>query len=77
MIMKKYWRENSELVEIEIIPAKNAYGIFINFNFNYIYDKNKYSKYCHIYFNNNYKKQIKRNYLKKGENVAKINIIPN
>ena len=72
---EKYWRENSELVEIEIIPAKNAYGIFINFNFNYIYDKNEYSKYCHIYFNNNYKKQIKRNYLKKGENVAKINII--
>ena len=66
---EKYWRENSELVEIEIIPAKNKYGKFIN-----IYDKNKY-KYCHIFFNNNYKKQIKRNFLKKDENVAKINII--
>ena len=66
---EKYWREK---VEIEIIPAENKYSKFSKFI--NIYDKNKY-KYCHIYFNNNYKKQIKRNYLKKGENVAKINII--
>ena len=66
---EKYWLEKYEIVEIEIIPAKNNYGKFIN-----IYDKNKY-KYCHIFFNNNYKKQIKRNFLKKDENVAKINII--
>ena len=66
---EKYWAEKYEIVEIEIIPAKNKYGKFIN-----IYDKNKY-KYCHIFFNNNYKKQIKRNFLKKDENVTKINII--
>jgi len=66
---EKYWAEKYEIVEIEIIPAKNKYGKFIN-----IYDKNKY-KYCHIFFNNNYKKQIKRNFLKKDENVSKINII--
>ena len=66
---EKYWREK---VEIEIIPAENKYSKFSKFI--NIYDKNKY-KYCHIYFNNNYKKQIKRNYLKKGENVTKINII--
>ena len=65
---EKYWAEKYEIVEIEIIPAKNKYGKFIN-----IYDKNKY-KYCHIFFNNNYKKQIKRNFLKKDENVSKINI---
>ena len=67
---EKYcWREK---VEIEIIPAENKYSKFSKFI--NIYDKNKY-KYCHIYFNNNYKKQIKRNYLKKDENVTKINII--
>ena len=66
---ENYWIEKYKSIEIEIIPAKNKCGKFIN-----IYDKDQY-RYYHIYFNNNYNKQIKRNYLKKDENVTKINII--
>ena len=66
---EKYWIEKYKPIVIEIIPVKNKYGEFIN-----IFDKAQYN-YYHIYFNNNYKKQIKRYYLKNNENVTKINII--
>ena len=66
---EKYWIEKYQPIEIEIIPYKNKYGEFIN-----IFDKDDYKHY-HIYFNNNYKKQIKRYYLKNNESVTKINII--
>ena len=49
---------------IEITPAKNIYGKFININ-------KKYEQYYHIYFDNN-KEEIKRYYLKDKENVNKI-----
>ena len=55
-------------IEIEIIPCKYKYGIFINFNEN---DK----KYYHIYFNSN-KDETKFKYeIKKKDNVNKIKII--
>ena len=63
------YKEYSEIyssIEIEIKPAKNKYGKFINMNENKIY--------YHIYFNDN-KEEIKRNYLKENENVSKIKII--
>ena len=58
------YKEYSELIEIEIKPVNNKYGKFININ-------KENEIYFHIYFNNN-KKEIKRNYLKKKENIEKI-----
>ncbi len=66
----KDYKEYSEMyssIEIEIKPVNNKFGNFINMNEN---DK----KYYHIYFNDN-KEEIKRNYLKKNENVTKLKII--
>ena len=68
----KDYKEYSEIfsqIEIEIIPAKDEYGIFININKN---DK----LYYHIYFNNN-KKEIKNKYEIEEEydEVEKIRII--
>jgi len=54
-------------IEVEIIPAKNKYGKFININ-------NGDEIYFHIYFNNN-KKEIKRDYLKENEHIKKIKVI--
>ena len=54
-------------IEIELKPAKNKYGEFININ-------KENEKYCHIYFNNK-KTEIKRNYLKQNEKISKIKII--
>ena len=66
----KDYKEYSEIyssIEIEIKPANNKYDKFININ-----KKNK--MYYHIYFNNN-KAEIKRNFLKKNEQVKIIKII--
>ena len=60
----KYFTE----IEIEITPIQNKFGNFININ------SKEDEKYYHIYFDNN-KEEIKRTYLKKGDNVSKINII--
>ena len=54
-------------IEIELNIVENRYGIFIN-----IPDKDK--EYYHIYFDNS-NNEIKRNYLKKNENVNTIKII--
>ena len=54
-------------IEIEIKPVNNKYGKFINI------DKGD-EKYYHIYFNDN-KKELKRNYLDKNENVTKLSMI--
>ena len=59
--------EECSLIEIEIIPFKNKYGLFINI-------KKEQEKYYHIYFDNN-KEEIKRNYLKENEQVKIIRII--
>ena len=59
--------EECSLIEIEIIPVKNKYGLFINI-------KKEEEKYYHIYFDNN-KEEIKRNYLKENEQVKIIRII--
>ena len=62
----KNYKEYSETftpIEIEIIPTKGKYGIFININEN---DK----LYYHIYFNNN-KKEIKNKYNICEEDKAK------
>ena len=67
----KYYKEYSEIfssIEIEIKPAKNKYGTFININ------KEEDIKYYHIYFNDS-NEEIKRNYLNKKDNIAKIKII--
>ena len=65
---KVYYLEYFSSIEIEIKPAKDKYGKFINFNSD--------EKYYHIYFNDN-KDEIKRNYLNENEKVDKINIIIN
>ena len=49
------YKEYSELIEIEMKPAKNKSGYFINI-------KEEDKLYYHIYFNNN-KEEIKRNYI--------------
>ena len=59
--------EKCSLIEIEIIPVKNKYGLFINI-------KKEEEKYYHIYFDNN-KEEIKRNYLKENEQIKIIKII--
>ena len=67
----KDYKEYSEIyssIEIEIKPVKNKYGKFINVN-------EGDEKYFHIYFNDNNKKEIKRNYLNENENIKKIKII--
>ena len=53
-------------IEIEIIPKKKEYGIFININ------KDEES-YYHIYFNNN-KNEIKKNDITRNDKVKKIRI---
>ena len=55
------------LIEIEIIPIKNKYGIFINI-------PKKEELYYHLYFNDN-KEEVKRNYLRAKDIVTKIKII--
>ena len=62
----KEYSEKYSSIEIEIKPANNKDGKFINFK----YDK----KYYHIYFNNN-KEEIKRNYIEEGEQIQIIKII--
>ena len=59
-------------IEIEVIPLENNIGPFINFiNINEDEDE----KYYHIYFNNNYKEEIKRQYLYYNEKIENIKII--
>ena len=57
------YKNCSREIEIEIIPSRDIYGLFFN-----IGEENK--KYCHIYFNDNYKK-IERNNLDKSDRVKK------
>ena len=59
--------KNSSQIRIDIIPAKNIFGDFIN------YLREEDSKYYHIYFNKS-KIELKRNYLNEGEKVKKIKI---
>ena len=64
------YKEYSEIyssIEIEIIPAENKEGQFINF-------KKEDENYYHIYFDNN-TEEIKRNILNKGDKISKIKII--
>ena len=63
----KEYLEKYSPIEIEIIPAINKFGNFINFN-------KEDEIYYHIYFNDN-KEEIKRNYLNKDDKVEKIKII--
>ena len=63
----KEYSQTYSSIEIEIIPIKHKYGIFIN-----IFTKVN-EKYFHIYFNDN-KEEIKRNYINVYDNVSKINI---
>ena len=61
-----YQREYSKII-IEITPKENIYDIFINNNNNY--------KSYHIYFNNKFGEEIKRNRINKTDEVSKIKII--
>ena len=63
----KEYSEKYSSIEIEIIPVKNMYGMFINYN-------KEDEKYYHIYFNNN-TEEINRNYLNENEQVEKIKVI--
>ena len=64
----KSYSEKYSSIEIEMIPMKNKYGPFMEI-------ERKYKKYYHIYFNNNKKEEIKKTFLKRKDNVSKINII--
>jgi len=64
---KEYVEVLSE-IEIEIIPAINKCVKFINF-----IDED-YEIYYHIYFNDNNKEEIKKNYFNESDQVKKINI---
>ena len=64
----KEYSETFSSIEMEIIPAKDKYGRFININKN---DK----LYYHIYFNDN-KEEIKNKYkIEEEDKVTKIKII--
>ena len=66
----KDYKEYSEVyssIEIEIKPAGDKYGEFINI-------EEEEEIYYHIYFNNN-EEEIKRNYLKGNDNATKLKII--
>ena len=62
----KNYSEIYSSIKIEIKPANNKYGKFIN-------AKEGNKKYYHIYFNNN-KEEIKRNCLNKNEQIKTIKI---
>ena len=64
----KEYSYNYSSVEIDIIPAKNKYGNFIK------YINDEMESYYHIYFNNNSKKEIKRNYLYESDYIQSIKI---
>ncbi len=64
------YSENLSPIEIEIIPKKNTYGIFINI-------EKEDEQFCHIYFNNE-AKEIKRNdkySIIQSDNINNIKII--
>ena len=65
-IFKEYSQKRTP-IEIEIIPVKNKYGIFIN---NYT---NENKIHYRIYFNKS-KKEIKKNYFNEEDEVNKIKI---
>ena len=65
----KEYCETYSSIEIELVPAKDKFGKFINI-------KEEDKLYIHIFFNNN-KEEIKRNYLDESDKVNKINIIIN
>ena len=64
----KEYSERYSLNEIEIKPIENIYDTFINIKWE---DK----KYYHIYYNDNKKEKIKRNFLKEKDKISIINII--
>ena len=63
----KEYSENFSTIEIEIKPANNKVGKFINF-------KKEHKTYFHIFFNDN-KEEIKRNYIDEYEQINIIKII--
>ena len=63
----KDFYQNYSSIEIELTPAEDIYGKFIN-----ILDADK--QYYHIYFDNS-KEEIKRTYLNKNEKINAIKII--
>ena len=60
--------KKSSIIEIDIIPNENPHGKFINI----LNEKEK--DFYHIYFNSNYKGEIKKYFLGKYERVDKISI---
>ena len=64
----KAYSEKYSSIELDIIPMKGKYGVFININ-------EEDRKYFHIFFNDNKKKEIENTYLDEDENVSKISII--
>ena len=61
------YKEIHDQIEIEVIPVKNNYGKFINF-------QKEDEIFYHIYFNN-HTQEVKRNYFTKKDKVSKIRII--
>ena len=60
--------EEYQKIEIEIIPAKNEFGKFINI------DNNDYENYYHIYLNGD-EKESKSRYINKEDKINKIIVI--
>ena len=55
-------------IELEMEVSRYRFGKFINY-------KEEDKSYYHIYFNNNNKEEIERNYLNENEKVSNIKII--
>ena len=66
---KKFFEEYNKII-IEIIPIEKLYGSYTIINIS-----DKYKDYYHIYFNDDYKTEIKKNTLRQEYNTKKINII--
>ena len=66
---KKFFEEYNKII-IEIIPKEELYGSYTIINIS-----DKYKDYYHIYFNDDYKTEIKKNTLRQEYNTKKINII--
>ena len=64
----KAYSETKTSIELDIIPMKGKYDVFININ-------EEDRKYFHIFFNDNKKKEIENASLNKKDNVSKISII--
>ena len=65
----KEYSEKYSSIEIELIPANNKKGKFIN-----LVNKDN-EKYFHIYFDNNNQEEIKRTFLNEDDQIKTIKVL--